>query len=107
MFAPIKGLNQLQDEPFRSKMEQSKNKQLIDVREVHEFKKGHISGAVNIPLAHIEGRSADISKNGDVFVYCQSGMRSKQAAKILLKNGCKEVNNLSGGISSWTGSRNK
>lgn len=105
MFAPVKGLIQLRDEPFRKKMEQSKRKRLIDVREAHEFKAGHIPGAVNIPLSQIGGRLSEISKDGDVFVYCQSGMRSKQAAKMLLKNGFSEINNLMGGISSWSGKR--
>ncbi|MCJ8013280.1 rhodanese-like domain-containing protein [Paenibacillus sp. KQZ6P-2] len=105
MFAPVKGLVQLRDESFRQKMEQSKHKRLIDVREVHEFKSGHIPGAVNIPLSQFGSRTSEISKDDDVFLYCQSGMRSKQAAKILLKNGFPEVNNLMGGISSWTGKR--
>ncbi|GIP29258.1 hypothetical protein J23TS9_43880 [Paenibacillus sp. J23TS9] len=105
MFAPVKGLVQLRDEPFRKKLEESKQKHLIDVREVHEFKSGHIPGAVNIPLSQIGSRASEISKDSDVFLYCQSGMRSKQASKMLLKSGFPEVNNLMGGISSWTGKR--
>ncbi|MDR0267353.1 rhodanese-like domain-containing protein [Paenibacillus sp.] len=106
MFAPVKGLVQLKDEPFRKKLEQSSRKRLIDVREAHEFKSGHLPGAVNIPLSQFGSRSTEIMKGeGDIFLYCQSGMRSKQAAKILLKSGVPEVYNLMGGISSWTGKR--
>ncbi|MWV44240.1 rhodanese-like domain-containing protein [Paenibacillus sp. HJL G12] len=105
MFAPVKGLVQLRDEPFRKKLDESRHKRLIDVREAHEFKSGHIPGAINIPLSQIGSRASEISKGDDVFLYCQSGMRSKQAAKILLKSGYPEVNNLMGGISSWTGKR--
>ncbi|MDR6884200.1 rhodanese-like domain-containing protein [Bacillus sp. 3255] len=101
--APLKGLKNLNANDFQKAIESSSNKILIDVREKTEFKNGYIPNAVNIPLSELKGRINDIPKNKDVFLYCQSGMRSKQAASILKKNGFAELNQLQGGILSWRG----
>ncbi|WP_040948973.1 rhodanese-like domain-containing protein [Gorillibacterium massiliense] len=106
-FAPIKGLHQLNEGAFRKKMDESRDKQLLDVREPHEFKHGHIPGAINIPLSQLVGRVSEIPQNKQTFLYCQSGMRSKQAARKLLKSGFPEVTHLVGGISAWSGKKTK
>ncbi len=93
----------LKSDEFRSELEQSKNKQLIDVREPDEYKGGFIPGAVNIPLSQLEQRLIDISKDRDVLLYCRSGMRSKNAARILQKHGYTRIAHLQGGISGWGG----
>lgn len=72
--------------------------QIIDVREPHEFRGGHIPGAKNIPLNKVE----KFIPKGTTYVVCQSGMRSKKAAKILMKNEA-EVVNIRGGMMSWSG----
>lgn len=90
--APIKGLNQLAETDFRKNIEASKNRQLIDVREAHEYRNGHIVGAINIPLSQLSNRMGEISADKPVFLYYQSGVRSKQASKQLLKHGYPEVN---------------
>lgn len=73
--------------------------QIIDVREPHEFKAGHISGAKNVPL----GKVGNHATKGTTYVICQSGMRSKRATKQLLAKG-QDVVNVKGGMSAWTGS---
>lgn len=74
--------------------------QIIDVRQPSEFKGGHIPGAKNVPL----GKIADYTPNGKMYVICQSGMRSKKAAKFLMKQG-HDVVNVRGGMMSWSGVR--
>jgi rhodanese-related sulfurtransferase len=88
---------------FRSELEQSKNKLLIDVREPDEYKSGFIAGAKNIPLSQLEKRLGEIPKDRDVLLYCRSGMRSKSAASILSKQGYTRLAHLQGGVSSWDG----
>ena len=76
---------------------------LIDVREPGEFKQGHIPGARNIPLSKIENaKSAIHDKNMPLYVYCQSGSRSRRAASALRKMGYANVQNI-GGIESYFG----
>lgn len=58
---------------------------LLDVRSIQEFQEGHLPGAISIPvydLARDIGRK--ITKRDNlIIVYCQTGGRSKKAAKIL------------------------
>ncbi|MFE0441109.1 rhodanese-like domain-containing protein [Aerococcus sp. NPDC058936] len=72
--------------------------QIIDVREPYEFKNGHIPGAKNIPLSKVP----NYTPKAQVYVVCQSGMRSKRATKMLLKQG-HDVINVRGGMMAWTG----
>ncbi|CAM2778121.1 rhodanese-like domain-containing protein [Paenibacillus sediminis] len=106
-FAPVKGLKQLREQDFRKQYENAKQKRLIDVRETHEFSRGHIPGAISIPLSQLSRRLGELPVDHEIFLYCQSGMRSKKAAKLLLKNGIREVAHLSGGISAWSGERTR
>ena len=72
---------------------------LVDVREIDEFQAGHIPGAVNEPLSGIANTA--LPKDKPLFLYCQSGVRSKKAAEILKKMGyqAKSI----GGIGSYRG----
>jgi rhodanese-related sulfurtransferase len=74
---------------------------LVDVRSPGEFAAGHIEGAVNIPVGEIGARIGDVGKSQDtVVLYCASGMRSAQAAKVLRASGFDKVHNL-GGMRNW------
>lgn len=102
-FAPVKGLQSLTAEEVREKLDGPKKCKLIDVRETHEFQAGHIPGAVNIPLSGLRRRTNEIIGGEDIILYCRSGMRSKQAAKILRKKGAENIAHLSGGLVTWKG----
>lgn len=99
-FAPVKGLRNLNAEQFKK---ESKGQSLVDVREVHEFQQGHLPGATNIPLSQLRSRLSEIPKDKAVYLYCRSGMRSKQAGRILLRNEYEDVAHLHGGIMAWNG----
>ncbi len=99
-FAPVKGLRTLPAEQFQT---ESKGSPVIDVREAHEYKRGHIEGAVNVPLSQLPQRFGDVPRGGTVYLYCQSGMRSKQAARLLVRGGYADVAELRGGMLSWRG----
>lgn len=59
---------------------------VIDVRSVAEFKQGHISDAMNIPLDNIPDNIQKIKEyNKPVVVCCASGGRSSTAAFLLSK----------------------
>ena len=72
---------------------------LLDVRELDEFRSGHIPGAVNVPLSRMN--TIDIPMDKSLFVYCLRGTRSKQAVGALKKMGyaAKSI----GGIISYKG----
>ena len=76
---------------------------VIDTRSSAEFKKGHIKGARNLPLADFANKLGDIDghKSSPVLVYCNSGVTASKAIRALKKAGFQQVNNLEGGILAW------
>lgn len=69
---------------------------LLDVRDPAEFSKGHIEGAVNIPLNELRGRIDEIPKDREILAYCLVGLRSYYANRILVQHGFN-VKSISGG----------
>ena len=58
----------------------------LDVRRIEEWEQGHLDGAVNIPLHHLEGRMEEIPP-GTVWVHCAAGYRAGIAASLLARRG--------------------
>ena len=76
---------------------------LLDVRSPQEYRSGHIPGSNNVPLQSIDNVSAVIdNRDTPLFVYCHSGVRSRQAVSALKDMGYTNVKNL-GGIVSYSG----
>jgi phage shock protein E len=74
---------------------------LLDVRSPEEFGGGHISGAINIPVQELAGRTDDLGDKGrQIVVYCQSGGRSAMAKRLLESQGFSNVHDL-GGMGQW------
>lgn len=76
---------------------------VIDTRIEAEFKTGHISDAVLIPLPEIKDSTDKLKKyeGRPLLFYCKSGLRSDEACKVLSKLGVDNVYALSGGIQAW------
>ncbi|MBU0481545.1 MAG: hypothetical protein KKG47_10615 [Proteobacteria bacterium] len=66
--------------------------QLVDVRDREEFAEGHIPGAINIPVASFASQSEVLDKKKQIIVYCNSGGRSYNAYRKLMKLGYKKIN---------------
>ncbi|MCC7070701.1 MAG: FAD-dependent oxidoreductase [Deltaproteobacteria bacterium] len=77
---------------------------LLDVREPHEFARGHIPNAVNVPLSQLRARLDEIPRDRPVLVYCAVGQRAYFAQRQLLQHGV-DAKNLSGGYASWQARR--
>lgn len=71
---------------------------ILDVREVGEYKNGHINGAKNLPLSQLWERMKEVPKNKPVYIHCRSGQRSYYAVKYLQGQGYTNVYNVSGGF---------
>jgi len=76
---------------------------ILDVRTPGEFAEGYIDGAHNIDFqsGNFENEIATLDKNATFAVYCRSGNRSGQAAKIMHDAGFHNVYNLEGGVIDW------
>jgi uncharacterized protein len=74
---------------------------VVDVREVNEFKEGHVAIAKNVPLSQLEKRLSEIPKDKKIYIICRSGRRSKLALKILRQQGYKNARAIRGGMLAW------
>ncbi|WP_371201794.1 FAD-dependent oxidoreductase [Microbacterium sp. BWT-B31] len=72
---------------------------LIDVRTAHEFARGAIPGAVNVPLDELRERIDELPR-APLVVNCQVGLRGHLATRILAQRGFA-VRNLDGGYQTW------
>ncbi len=74
----------------------------VDVREVGEFKGGHIKGAINIPIGLIQFNSPDElpDKVTPIVVNCFSGIRSQKACQMFELLGYENVYDV-GGVMNW------
>jgi len=72
---------------------------LIDVRTPGEYQSVHVESAINIPLNELsKAKLKDVLSEvpSELYVICQSGGRSKQAAEKLAAEGLTVVNVLGG-----------
>ena len=74
--------------------------QLVDVREPDEYVRGHVPGAVLIPMAQLTARLDELDRTAPVHVICASGNRSSAMVDLLAAGGFDAVN-VAGGTSAW------
>jgi len=73
---------------------------LLDVRSPLEVAAGSVERSINIPLDELRNRLKDLSKDKPIKVFCQVGLRSYIACRILTQNGF-DAYNLSGGYLTY------
>lgn len=75
---------------------------VLDVRPEDEFNMGHLPGALNIPLAQLERRLAELPADREVVAYCRGPwcVLSFEAV-ALLRNRGYQVRRLEDGFPEW------
>lgn len=96
---PAKGIKIISVEELKKIINDSNNL-FIDVRTPAEYKGRHIPQFKNMPLGTDFSK---LPKDREIFVICQSGMRSTQACKQMKKLGYHNVTNVRGGMNAWRG----
>ena len=81
----------------------SANAVLVDVRETKEFEGGRLPKAVHIPLSQLDSRGSELARYAGrpVVAYCMSGNRSRMAGRALARLGFTDVYHLQGGYRAW------
>lgn len=69
---------------------------LLDTRTPAEYARGHVEGFMNIPVDDLRDRISEINPSKPTYVFCQSGLRSYIACRILSAQGI-DCYNFSGG----------
>lgn len=75
--------------------------QLLDVREPWEIGIAGLEETIDIPLAELPSRLAELDPARPVAVICHSGGRSARAARFLAEHGYTAAN-IAGGIDAWS-----
>jgi tellurite methyltransferase len=80
---------------------------ILDVRTPAEYDRlGHIPGAWLIPVDLVASAPAVLPNDAKpVLVYCEHGVRSVAASRLLAAAGIGQVLNLAGGLAPWSGPR--
>jgi rhodanese-related sulfurtransferase len=74
---------------------------VLDVREDWEFRRGHVPGAISVPLGALTARSDGLSRDKPYAVICESGSRSLAATDFLLSRGFDGAVSVKGGTGAW------
>jgi len=89
------------DEAKKNAEESPGTLQFLDVRDKDSFSKGHIAGALNIPLGEIETRRDEIPTLKKVVAYGSNDDESFQAAVALFDLNFFNIYQLEGSIDDW------
>lgn len=77
--------------------------QLVDVRSDAEYRRGHIAGAIHVPIQALRERLADLSLDParPVVAICLTAHRSIPAVRLLAHAGFRDAAQLRGGMRAW------
>lgn len=76
---------------------------LVDVRERHEIERlaFDVPETVVMPLSEFEQRFAELPRDRQLVMVCQTGARSLKATYFLMYQGYEQVANMEGGVFKW------
>lgn len=97
-------VREISPEETYNKIQQSNSSAIIvDVREDHEWVKGHLPKAVHLGKGIIERdiEAAIPNPQQEIILYCGGGFRSALAAQALQEMGYQNVFSLAEGFSGW------
>ncbi|HBU47220.1 MAG TPA: hypothetical protein DEB46_02805 [Myxococcales bacterium] len=86
-----------------ARLGQSDAPMLVDVRTPEVYEKGHLPGAINIPLAHIDNQQDQLPEDLDqeIVTVCNRGVMSLTGLLLLQSLGYRRVRSLNGGTIGW------
>jgi hydroxyacylglutathione hydrolase len=75
---------------------------ILDVRSSEELeRKAHIRDARHVHITMLSQRMDEVPKDGPVYIFCGSGLRSMIAASLLRREGWTNLNVVLGGLAGW------
>lgn len=79
----------------------SRNPQVVDLRNAEDFAKGSLPNARNIPAAKVAERVGELKKDKPVLLVCATGSSAGRTAALLRSQGYGDVYVLGGGLAAW------
>jgi len=91
--------NEVEEIDFETVFDEINNDEVLflDVRNEDEVPEISLKNKTQIPLLHLENEIEKLDKNQTIYVFCQSGIRSKIAAELLQKHEFKNIKSIAGG----------
>lgn len=76
---------------------------VVDVRDIGEYKAGHLPHARHVPFKEIDQRLKELNKFKDkpLILYCATDTRASSAGARLKRAGFSAVHTLQGGLNAW------
>jgi rhodanese-related sulfurtransferase len=105
-------IDQIDPPGAKQRLEANDGSVYLDVRSVTEFEAGHVPGALNVPIMHLDPATRQMTPNAEflavvravlppdteLVVGCQSGKRSQMACEQLAAAGYSSLSNMTGGF---------
>jgi len=79
----------------------SRNPQVVDIRNAEDFATGSLPNARNIPAAKVAERVGELKKDKPVLLVCATGTSAGRTAALLRSQGYGDVYVLGGGLAAW------
>jgi rhodanese-related sulfurtransferase len=89
---------------LRESLQRDSSLQLVDVRSRAEWLRGHLPGAISVPLLDLQSSAQRIDRSKPSLVYCHEGFRATTAASILLRETSNDIGILIDGVEGWCAS---
>jgi rhodanese-related sulfurtransferase len=90
-------------EEVKSKLDQSEEFILLDVREPWEFETASITGATLLPMGDVPSRAhQELDPENHIVVVCHHGVRSLNVTAWLRQQGFERAQSMQGGIDAWS-----
>ena len=79
------------------------NAAVVDLRSTEVFARGHIAGAVNLPLAQLGEADSRLGKvkGRPLLLVCEGATGALAATRRLRESGCDRLHLLAGGMDAW------
>lgn len=81
---------------FEKKLGEKANMFVLDIRPEKDLANGFIDGSKHIPLDNLKDRLSEVPKDKEIVVYCNTGTKSVEGAKILKEAGYNVLNVIDG-----------
>ena len=75
------------------------DKNVLDVRSLSEYNSGHLENAEHLHFGQLDKKEIPFDKEDEIYVHCQSGVRSAIAMSVLKAQGFNNIVNVEKGYS--------
>lgn len=97
-------VEELTPETVKERIE-AEDAQVVDIRPPSQFERGHIPGAINIPMSRLPTQVDEVDWGDEIVCACPIGQSSVQAAKLIQSfEGVDDdatVASMAGGYREW------